>query len=147
MLLENSIIFNFINIISNNIIIIMNEYLKSFVIGSSWFSFVIFFWAVYSYQQQNVINYKYDDYTFKAPLTLGLIAMVAKYIYLNTDLSLWKSLLLTSLCSSILTMIGITIFKAYSFKSQKRWFLQYLTILVGHTFTFTIVVYNIEKLL
>mgnify|MGYP000418368260 FL=1 len=125
----------------------MNEYLKSFVIGSSWFAFIIFFYAVYSYEQQNIINYKYDEYTFKAPIVLGLIALIAKYIYLNTNLSLWKSLLLTSICSSILVMIGITVNKSYSFKSQKRWYLQYLTILIGHTFTFTIVVYNLEKLL
>ncbi len=125
----------------------MNEYLKSFVIGSSWFAFIIFFYAVYSYEQQNIINYKFDEYTFKAPIVLGLIALIAKYIYLNTNLSLWKSLLLTSICSSILVMIGITVNKSYSFKSQKRWYLQYLTILIGHTFTFTIVVYNLEKLL
>ena len=125
----------------------MIEYLKSFVIGSSWFAFIIFFYAVYSYEQQNIINYKYDEYTFKAPIVLGLIALIAKYIYLNTNLSLWKSLLLTSICSSILVMIGITVNKSYSFKSQKRWYLQYLTILIGHTFTFTIVVYNLEKLL
>ena len=53
----------------------MNEYLKSFVIGSSWFAFIIFFYAVYSYEQQNIINYKFDEYTFKAPIVLGLIAI------------------------------------------------------------------------
>ena len=125
----------------------MNEYIKSFVIGSSWLSFIIFFSAVDSYEKQKIINYDYNKYTFKAPVVLGLIAVLGKFISLNTQLSLQKSLLIASLCSSVIVMIGITINKSYSFKNKQRWYLQYLTILIGHVFTFTVIVYTLENIL
>ena len=125
----------------------MNEYIKSFVIGSSWLSFIIFFSAVDSYEKQKIINYDYNKYTFKAPLVLGFIAMFAKFINLNTQISLWKSLLIASLFSSISVMIGITINKSYSFENKQRWYLQYLTVLIGHVFTFTVIVYSLENII
>ena len=123
----------------------MNKYLKSFVIGCSFFSFFLFFVAVDCYSQQKIINYTYRDYTFKAPIALGTIGVIAKYLYVKTNLSLWKSLLVTSLASSFSVMIGITYFQSYKFTKIERWFLQYLQILLGHTITFTVIVYWLEN--
>ena len=123
----------------------MKEYLKSFVIGSSWLCFILFFFAVNEYSKQKIINYTYEGYTFKAPIALGLIAVVAKYIYLNYNLSQRWSLFITSIFSSVCVMIGITYFKSYKFTSNKRWLLQYLTILIGHSFIFTFIVHFLEK--
>ena len=123
----------------------MNKYLKSFVIGSSFFSFFLFFVAVDFYSQQKVINFTYRDYTFKAPIALGSIAVIAKYLHVKTNLSLWESLLVTSLLSSCSVMIGITYYQSYKFTKIERWFLQYLKILLGHTITFTVIVYWLER--
>ena len=40
----------------------MKEYVKSFVIGSSWLVFILFFIAVSSYNKIKIIKYSYDDY-------------------------------------------------------------------------------------
>jgi len=71
--------------------------------------------------------------------------VVAKYIYLNYNLSQRWSLFITSIFSSVCVMIGITYFKSYKFTSNKRWLLQYLTILIGHSFIFTFIVHFLEK--
>ena len=123
----------------------MKEYLKSFVIGSSCLCFLIFFFGVYTYSKQKIINYSYTDYTFRAPIFLGLVAVIAKYIHLNYKLSLRYSLLITSILSSISVMIGITYWNAYKFKTNIRWLIQYITVLIGHTFVFTIIVHFLEK--
>ena len=46
----------------------MNEYVKSFVIGSSWPVFILYFLAVAGYGDK--INVSYKNYTFIAPLFL-----------------------------------------------------------------------------
>ena len=125
----------------------MSEYLKSFVIGSSWFVFIMFFMAVYNYNEKKIINYNYDDYTIKAPLFLGCASVFAKFLHLNYNLSLKKSLFITSLITFTIVSTGITIFKSYKYKSFKQWCEQYLTVFVGHLLTFNYIVYKLEMLL
>ena len=52
----------------------MKEYVKSFVIGSSWLVFILFFIAVSSYNKIKIIKYSYGDYTKEAPFLLGCAA-------------------------------------------------------------------------
>ena len=124
----------------------MKEYIKSFIIGSSWLVFVMFFVAVYNYNKNKIINYSYDEYTMQAPLFLGCASVFAKFLHLKFKLSLKKSLFLTSLITFIIISTSITVFKSYKFKSNMRWYKQYLTILIGHLIAFNIIVYNLENL-
>ena len=41
----------------------------------------------------------------------------------------------------------IEITEDYYFKNKQRWYLQYLTILIVHVFTFTVIVYKLENIL
>ena len=122
----------------------MKEYVKSFVIGSSWLVFILFFIAVSSYNKTKIIKYSYDDYTKEAPFLLGCAAVFAKFIHLNYNISLRKSLFLTSLITFSIISTYITFWDLYKFKTNMRWYKQYLLVFIGHFIAFNIIVYNLE---
>jgi hypothetical protein len=58
----------------------MNPYLKSFIIGSSFPSFILYFLAVRVAKNK---NYRFEDYAFIGPLSLGVNNMLSLYIAKN----------------------------------------------------------------
>ena len=122
----------------------MNDYLRSFVIGSSGPVFLPFFWGVTKLPEK---TYDYVGYSFKAPLYFGLASMLGLYLSKKYGLSLDKRLLLLSQLSPAFVSTWITVRKAYEFKTKKRWYQQYALVYLAHVFTWLVTIKYLEKTL
>jgi len=118
-----------------------NQYIESFVIGSSFPVFVLFFYGVLNLKNR---NFSYEDYTFKAPLYFGILNVLSLYIGNKFGLSLQQRLFITSLISSFYIISTIKKSKAWNFKTEKRWYLQYILVFLSHLFTFNVIIYFLE---
>lgn len=122
----------------------IDKYLKSFVIGSSFMVIAPFFYAV-----QNIPERKtpYTWYTLAAPLFLGTANMLSKYVGDKLNMSTRTRLFLTGLITATFVCIYTTIHDSYRFVTKERWYMQYLLIFVFHMFTFSVIIYLLEDLL
>lgn len=123
-----------------------NEYFKSFIIGSSFPVFAIYFYSVAHYSDKE-INYSYKDYTLLAPVFLGLLNMFGLYISQKYNLNRWQRFFFTGLFGAIFVSLFITLFKAYNFDNQERWFEQYVGLFVVYIFVFCVIVNLVDYLI
>lgn len=119
----------------------MSEYLRAFIIGSSWPVFILYFYGV---SKNTKKNYSYKNYTFIAPIALGLFNVAGYVISQKLNLSRGKRFILTGLISAICVAIFITIFKAYNFSTTNDWIGQYITLLITYTFVFGVIANAID---
>src|SRR5260221_5037112 len=95
------------------IYILMNEYLRSFIIGSSWPAFVFFFYVVGKYDDI-IKNYSYSSYTLVAPIFLGCLNMFGLFLSHQYHLERTNRFLITGIIGATLISITITLFKVYN---------------------------------
>ena len=119
-----------------------SNYLKGFVIGSSFPIFAFFF---YNVGKMKNINYSYKKYTILAPLYFGIMTCLALFIKEKTKLSLKMSIFIISIISSIIISSYIKITKAYNFTSSSRWIKQYIIITFVHLITYNIIIMFLLK--
>lgn len=120
----------------------MNDYIKSFVIGSSFPVFLLFFLSVAKIQK----NYTYENYSLIAPFYLGFMNVVSLYIARQWKLSLRQRFMVIGVISPLLVITFAFLTKAYT-KTTGQW-LAYATYLFAkHFFIFNIIVYHLEKVL
>lgn len=120
----------------------MANYLKSFVIGSSFPVLFPFFYSV-SKMPQDSKNYSYVTYTFIAPLYLGLINMLAEWIGQRWNVSLRNRYLIIGPLSGLFVALLATLMNTYNY-DRKEWASYYLRIIFIHFLIFNIVIYYIE---
>ena len=123
------------------------EYLKSFIIGSSFPSFIIFFIAVsyFLLYLQTGLMKNYHRYSILAPLGIGLMSLLAKYIHLNYNMKLKDTYLIISLISALFISSFITIIKTYNFEiKSRRGIIQYLLIFTGHLLVYNKIIYPLD---
>ena len=120
------------------------NFLKNFIIGSSFPVFAPFYLAVLSLNPEKR-NYTYQLYTFIAPIYLGLMNMLSAYISREYNLGLRSRLLITSIISTLIVSTFSTVTKAYNYQSGD-WIKYYLSIFVQHFFIYNIVIYSLETL-
>lgn len=123
----------------------MANYLKSFVIGSSFPVFAPFFYSV-SQLPSNVKNYSYASYTLIAPLYLGIINILATLIGQKWNLSLRQRYLIIGPLSGLFVAFIATVMNTYNYNRQE-WISYYQRIIFNHFLIFNIVIYFIELLL
>ena len=113
--------------------------IKEFIVGSSWLVFLHFFLSVKKISPQ-VRNYFYEDYTIVAPLYLGLMNVLGKYLFKT------NRFLYTGLLSGLIVAIFNTINRSYNF-SPEQWSIYYLYIIAKHVLTFYIIIQSLEKMM
>ncbi len=118
------------------------DYLKSFIIGSSLPVVAPFYFAVLNIPER---NFSYEYYTFIAPLFFGITNAISLYVAKLLGLSLRERLFLTGLITAIFVSVYITINKSYDFKTESRWYQQYLGLFIFHGIAFNIAIYFLEK--
>ena len=122
------------------------DYLKSFIIGSSFPSFIIFFIAVsyfLLYEKTGLMNY--HRYSILAPLGIGLMSLFAKYIHLNYNMKLKDTYLIISLISAFFISSFITTIQTYNFEIRsRRGIIQYLLIFTGHLLVYNKIIYPLD---
>ena len=118
------------------------NYLKQFIIGSSYIVFFPFFYSVKNNQPKK--NYKYQDYTLVAPLWFGLWNVISFQLAKYLNLTLKQRFILISIISSLSIMMIATYLNSYNF-TKKEWKKYYIYIFIKYMFVWNIIIYNIEK--
>lgn len=120
-----------------------NEYLRAFVIGSSFLIFAPYFYIVSQFDP-NKINYNYNSYTFVAPIGLGLMNIISLYLAKKYNLTAKKRFRLMSLLSPTCVLLSVYIFKMYNF-SQNDWIEYICKLYLLYFIIFNFVMYNLDK--
>jgi len=102
-----------------------NQYLRAFVIGSSFFVFFPYFFIVSSLKKTNV-NFSYKYYTFLAPIGLGLFNVLSLYLSIIFNLTKISRFILISLIAPTLVALTVYFFKAYNNLNTFSEWLNYL---------------------
>lgn len=124
------------------------ELLKSFIIGSSILSFIIFFIGVtYFIKYEKSAIFDYHTYSILAPIGLGFASLFAKYIHLMYNIKLKKAYFIISILSALFICLKVTIEweQVYKFKIYtQRSHIQYLLIFMTHLFVYNIIIYSLD---
>ena len=94
------------------------NYLSAFIIGSSWFVTLPFFFSVANISKR---NYSFETYIMVAPLFLGFISMLGLAIHYQFGLSLVQSYGIMAFVSPAIVFAIAYFSKAYPFTTAKEW--------------------------
>ncbi len=118
------------------------EYLKAFVLGSSYLVFLPFFYTVKNSKSKQ--NYTYYQYTLVAPVWLGLWNVVSLIIANHFGLTKRLRFLIVSILSSLSIMCIAYFFKTYNF-TNKEWKNYFFYIFIKYLLLWNIVVFYLDK--
>lgn len=121
-----------------------NQYLRAFVIGSSFFVFIPYFLAVKYLSDQKFTNFSYENYTLYAPIALGLYNVFSLYIVNKMKISKRYSLLLISIIAPTVVGIGIYTRKAYNY-TNIQWFNHIWKLYLVYFIVFNFILYYLDK--
>ena len=118
------------------------KYLKAFVIGSSYFVFLPFFYTVNN--NQNKKNYSYYEYTLVAPIWLGLWNVISLIVAEYFGLSSRQRFLTISIISALCIMAIAFYFNSYNFTSTE-WIKYFFYIFIKYLLVWNIVIFYLDK--
>jgi hypothetical protein len=120
-----------------------SQYLRAFVIGSSFFVFIPYFIAVRSFDK-NLVNYSYENYTLYAPIGLGLYNVLSLYIANQFNLTKRNRFFLISILAPTLVVLTVYFLKAYNY-TINQWFNHIWKLYLLYFVVFNFVVYYLDK--
>jgi hypothetical protein len=123
-----------------------NEYLRAFVIGSSFLVFFPYFFIVSQINPKDK-NYSYLSYSFIAPLFLGGINMFSLYIQKIYRLSREERFFFISMFAPTFVFCVSLITKVYHFSLFSKWIVYLLCIYLLYFIVWNIIVYYLDKYL
>ena len=116
-----------------------NQYLRAFVIGSSFLVFFPYFWIVSSFDKKN-INFSYQFYSFMAPIALGVFNILSLY------LATINRFLLISFIAPTLVALTVYFTKAYNtLKTYSSWLNYLVKLYLLYFIVFNFDVYFLDK--
>lgn len=121
----------------------MNEYLRAFVIGSSYVVFLPFFFAVSTFKREK-FNGNYKTYTFFAPPTLGIMNVISLYVSKLFNLSTELRFLITSLLAPTIVLCCVIYFHVYNYTKQE-WILHIFMLYLVYFIVFNVVIQGLDK--
>lgn len=121
----------------------MSEYLRAFVIGSSYLVFFPHFLAV-GMSDNKQLNYSYKEYTFVAPVYLGLINMISLYFANIYNLSRRMRYVIFGSISPLLVSSFSLIFQTYNYTNE-RWIIYVIGLFIKHFLIFNIIIFSLDK--
>jgi len=121
----------------------MTEYIRPFIIGSSWPVFVPFFMKVMNIDDK-VKNYSYDKYTIIAPFYLGIMNVLSVYLSKQFNWDLKQRLLYIGLISGILACVIAKLSNSYNF-TNKEWIIYFIKVMGKHIFAFSTIICFLEN--
>lgn len=122
----------------------MTDYLKAFVVGSSFPTLFLYFYAVQNIPESQV---NLNTYVFRAPLFLGSLNVLGLYLCKKLNLSINQRYLLTSIIGFLLISILLYNYgtEIYTYDTNTEWLKHILLLLIGYLVTFNIIVKFIEE--
>jgi hypothetical protein len=121
-----------------------NQYLRAFVIGSSFFVFIPYFIAVKSFDKK-LLNYSYENYTLFAPIGLGLYNVFSLYIANKFNLTKRNRFLFISILAPTLVVFSVYFLKAYNYNTMQQWCNHIWKLYLLYFIVFNFVVYYLDK--
>jgi len=121
-----------------------NQYLRAFVIGSSFFVFIPYFIAVKSFDKK-LLNYSYENYTLFAPIGLGLYNVFSLYIANKFNLTKRNRFLFISILAPTLVVFSVYFLKAYNYNTMQQWCNPIWKLYLLYFIVFNFVVYYLDK--
>jgi hypothetical protein len=121
-----------------------NQYLRAFVIGSSFLVFIPYFIAVKSFDKK-LVNYTYENYTLYAPIGLGLYNVLSLYIANKFNLTKKNRLFLISILAPTLVALTVYFLKAYNYTTLDQWFNHIWKLYLLYFVVFNLIVYYLDK--
>jgi len=122
-----------------------NLYLRAFVIGSSFFVFIPYFFIVSSFDKKD-INFSYKYYTFIVPLSLGLYNVLSLYLSKIFKLNQKLRFFIISLLAPTLVAITVYILKIYNnLNTFSDWFNYLWKLYLLYFIVFNFDVYLLDK--
>jgi len=125
--------------------LLSNDLVKSFVIGSSFPVFIYYFLRVYNIPKIER-NYSYFHYTIVNPLYFGLINALLTYLHTRYDINREHLYLWTGLVSATFVFLLAVVSQSYDF-TQRSYLTYYLTLLITHTITYSYIILPLEKII
>lgn len=122
----------------------MAEYLRAFVIGSSYPVFLPHFIAVAGLDESN-INYTYKQYSFIAPLYYGLMNMISLYIAFRLKLSNRQRYILIGAVSPLIVVLFSYLFNTYDYQGTD-WINYGARLFAMHFLIWNIIVYYLNRI-
>ena len=121
----------------------MNNYLRSFIIGSSLPVFISFFLRVATLDNK-IKNYSYKSYSIIAPLYLGLMNMISLCLTANYNIPLRRRLIIIGIISPIIVILFAKLIGSYNF-TRDEWIKYSIKLLIKHFLIYNTVIYFLEK--
>jgi hypothetical protein len=119
------------------------EYLRAFVIGSSFPVFLPHFITVANLDERD-LNYTYKQYTFVAPLYYGVMNMVSLLLAKQLKLSDRQRYLLIGTLSPLIVLLFSYTFETYDYQGTE-WLTYGAGLFVKHFLIWNIIVYFLNR--
>jgi VanZ family protein len=120
-----------------------NDYLRAFVIGSSYLVFVSHFLAVGTADEKQ-LNYTYKQYTFVAPVYLGLMNMISLFVANAYNLSRRMRYVVFGSVSPLIVSSFSYLFQTYTYSNEK-WITYFIGLFIKHFIIFNVIIYSLDK--
>ena len=120
-----------------------NEYLRAFVIGSSAFIILPFFYEVSNFDP-NKFNYNYVSYTFVAPIGLGLMNVVSLFLATQLNFSKRIRFLLTSLIAPTIVLTFVRLNDIYNY-TLEEWLNHIFKTYMFYFIIVNVILYGLDK--
>lgn len=119
------------------------KYLRAFVIGSSFLVFFPHFLAV-GMADEKQLNYTYKQYTFVAPIYLGLVNAISLFIATTFALSRRTRYVLIGSISPLIVSSFSYLFQTYNY-SNEQWMTYAIGLFIKHFTIFNVIIYSLDK--
>jgi hypothetical protein len=119
------------------------EYLRAFVIGSSFLVFFPHFAAVANLDEKK-LNYTYKQYTFVAPIYYGLMNIISLFLAILFNLSDRYRYILIGILSPLIVVSFSYFFKTYDYEGNE-WAKYGIGLFIKHFLIWNIIVYYLNK--
>jgi hypothetical protein len=119
------------------------EYIRAFVIGSSFPVFLPHFLAVANLDERN-LNYTYKQYTFIAPLYYGLMNAISLLLAIKLKLSDRQRYLLIGTLSPLIVILFSYTFQTYDYQGIE-WLTYGAGLFVKHFLIWNVIVYFLNR--
>lgn len=120
-----------------------NEYLRAFVIGSSCFVFLPYFYFVSNFDKK-YFNFDYKIYTYFAPIALGLMNLTSLIVAKMFNISHNNRFLYSSIIAPTLVLFSVIIFNIYNYTIYD-WFIHIINLYLLYFIVFNYIMYYLDK--
>lgn len=120
-----------------------NEYLRAFVIGSSCFVFLPYFYIVSNFDT-NQFNFDYKTYTYLAPVALGIMNLISFILSKKYNISTKNRFLYTSIIAPTFVLLTVIYFNIYNY-TIIDWFYHTINLYLLYFIVFNYIVYYLDK--